>query len=88
MPRDLPQWTLDRRRELGHRIADLRGRARLSQEAFAEKSGLDRRTLQRIEAGESDPPYSSLLLIAYALEMTVPELTDIGAAWNPHPDVT
>lgn len=80
MPRDLPQWTLDRRRELGHRIADLRGRARLSQEAFAEKAFLDRRTLQRIEAGESDPPYSSLLLIAKAFDITVSELTDTGAA--------
>lgn len=80
MPRDLPQWTLDRRRELGHRIADLRGRARLSQEAFAQKASLDRRTLQRIEAGESDPPYSSLLLIAKAFDITVSELTETGAA--------
>jgi len=37
-------------------------------------AGIDRRTLQRIERGTSDPPYSSLLLIAHALEVPYRDL--------------
>lgn len=74
VPRDLPDWTYTRRRELGDRIRDLRSRANLTQEVFAEMTGIDRRTLQRIEAGTSDPPYSSLLLIADALGLTVEDV--------------
>ncbi|EYT84033.1 hypothetical protein CF54_03895 [Streptomyces sp. Tu 6176] len=74
MPRDLPDWIYDRRREMGDRIRDLRVDARLTQEVLAEMTGIDRRTLQRIERGTSDPPYSSLLLIAHALGVPFTEL--------------
>ncbi|MFD4264013.1 helix-turn-helix domain-containing protein [Streptomyces sp. NPDC058534] len=74
VPRDLPDWTYTRRRELGDRIRDLRSRASLTQEVFAEMTGIDRRTVQRIEAGTSDPPYSSLLLIASALDVAPEDL--------------
>ncbi|GGQ26449.1 hypothetical protein GCM10010279_38140 [Streptomyces mutabilis] len=74
MPRDLPDWTYTRRREQGDRIRDLRSRANLTQEVFAEMTGIDRRTLQRIEPGTSDPPYSSLLLIADALDVPLRDL--------------
>ncbi|MFE9936297.1 helix-turn-helix domain-containing protein [Streptomyces hirsutus] len=74
MPRDLPAWTYDRRRELGDRIRDLRLRANLTQEVFAEMTGIDRRTVQRIERGTSDPPYSSLLLIADAIGVPLSDL--------------
>jgi transcriptional regulator with XRE-family HTH domain len=46
----------------------------LTQEAFAEMTGIDRRTIQRIEAGTSDPPFGSLLLMASALRVPVHEL--------------
>ena len=74
MPRDLPHWTLTRRHELGGRIRELRLHANLTQEVFAEMTGIDRRTVQRIEAGTSDPPYSSLLLIADALGIPLTDL--------------
>lgn len=74
MPRDLPHWTLTRRHELGDRIRELRLHANLTQEVFAEMTGIDRRTFQRIEAGTSDPPYSSLLLIADALGIPLTDL--------------
>jgi transcriptional regulator with XRE-family HTH domain len=74
VPRDLPDWTYERRRELGDRIRDLRLRANLTQEVFAEMTGIDRRTVQRIERGTSDPPYSSLLLIAKALDVPLADL--------------
>ncbi|MFJ8883590.1 helix-turn-helix transcriptional regulator [Streptomyces sp. NPDC102402] len=74
MPRDLPEQIHQQRRDLGERIRVLRSGARKTQEAFAEMTGIDRRTLQRIERGTSDPRFSDLLLIARALEMTVSDL--------------
>ncbi|MFF9758555.1 helix-turn-helix domain-containing protein [Streptomyces caelestis] len=74
MPRDLPDWTHTRRRELGDRIRSLRLYANLTQEDFAEITGIDRRTVQRIERGTSDPPYSSLLLMAEALGVPLRDL--------------
>ncbi|MEV0691762.1 helix-turn-helix transcriptional regulator [Streptomyces sp. NPDC050388] len=74
MPRDLPNWTYDRRRELGDRIRDLRLHANLTQEVLAEMTGIDRRTVQRIERGTSDPPYSSLLLIADVIGVPLSDL--------------
>ncbi|MFH8337716.1 helix-turn-helix domain-containing protein [Streptomyces sp. AM6-12] len=68
MPRDEPEWIMTRRRALGERIGDLRTAAGHSQESFAEATGISRRTLQRIEAGEGDPRYSDLLRIATALD--------------------
>ncbi|MET7479512.1 helix-turn-helix transcriptional regulator [Streptomyces sp. NPDC005648] len=74
MPRDNPKWIIDRRRELGARIRDLRTDAGHTQEQFAEITSIDRRTLQRIEAGESDPRYGHLLRIAAALNREISAL--------------
>ncbi|MBY8342039.1 helix-turn-helix domain-containing protein [Streptomyces spinosirectus] len=68
MPRDVPDWIINRRRELGVRIRDLRIHANHTQESLAQAADLDRRTLQRIEAGQSDPRFGDLLRIAAALE--------------------
>ncbi|MFJ4735306.1 helix-turn-helix domain-containing protein [Streptomyces sp. NPDC088770] len=71
MPRDHPDWIIQRRRELGERIADLRTAAHHTQESFCEATGLSRSTLQRIESGEGDPRYSDLLRIAAVLDTRV-----------------
>lgn len=71
---DQPAWVHEKRRRLGRRIQALREHADLRQQVFAEMTGIDRRTLQRIEAGTSDPPYSSLVLIASALGISVSDL--------------
>lgn len=76
MPSDHPDWILERRRELGDRIADLRTAAHYTQEAFAEATGLSRRALQRIESGEADPRYGDLLRIAAVLDTRVSVLVD------------
>ncbi|MFF3884000.1 helix-turn-helix transcriptional regulator [Streptomyces sp. NPDC001914] len=76
MPREQPQWIIDRRRDLGDRVRRLRLNADHTQESFAELTGLDRRTLQRIEAGTSDPRYSDLLRIAAALDTRVSVIVD------------
>lgn len=46
----------------------------MSQDQLAELVGMDRRTIQRYEAGKRDPRYGDLLLIAHALGTTVAEL--------------
>ncbi|MFF9238361.1 helix-turn-helix domain-containing protein [Streptomyces sp. NPDC014776] len=75
MPRDIPDWIIERRRELGERIADLRVAAQHTQESFCEATGLSRSHLQRIESGEADPRYGDLLRIADALGTRVSVLT-------------
>ncbi|MDX3726839.1 helix-turn-helix domain-containing protein [Streptomyces caniscabiei] len=60
--------------QLGHRIASLRQAALLSQDGLALQTGLDRRSIQRYEAGSRDPRYSDLLLIADALGVAPSEL--------------
>lgn len=74
MPRDQPDLNSERLRQLGDRVRDLRIHANLTQEAFAEMTNINRRTLQRIERGTSDPPYSALVRIAEALGVPLPEL--------------
>ncbi|MEU6768490.1 helix-turn-helix transcriptional regulator [Streptomyces sp. NPDC046853] len=69
-----PDWVLARRIALGHRIAQLRHRADLSQEELGNLAGLERRSIQRYESGERDPQYSDLLLIAHALRCHVTDL--------------
>ncbi|MFD6554423.1 helix-turn-helix domain-containing protein [Streptomyces sp. NPDC058398] len=76
MPRDLDQWITYRRRDLGDRVRHLRLEADHTRESFAEATGIDRRTLQRIESGTSDPRYSDLLRIAAALDTRVSVIMD------------
>ncbi|MEV3995829.1 helix-turn-helix transcriptional regulator [Streptomyces halstedii] len=74
MPRDLPDRIHQQRQDLGDRIRVLRRGLPATQEQFAEATGIDRRTLQRIERGTSDPRYSDLILIAEALGIAVADL--------------
>ncbi|MEU5580909.1 helix-turn-helix transcriptional regulator [Streptomyces huasconensis] len=80
-----PDWVLARRAALGHRIAQLRHAADLSQEQLGDLIGSERRTIQRFEAGTRDPRYSDLLLLAHALRvhvadlLTLPESRHAGA---------
>ncbi|WP_217235490.1 helix-turn-helix transcriptional regulator [Streptomyces sp. AC555_RSS877] len=69
-----PDWVTDRCVTLGHRIADLRRQAELSQEELAHLAGLERRSIQRYENAKRDPRYSDLLLIAHALRVHVTDL--------------
>ncbi|MFI9598978.1 helix-turn-helix domain-containing protein [Streptomyces sp. NPDC052043] len=65
---------MQRRIALGHRIADLRRQADLSQEQLAHAAGMERRSIQRYESGQRDPRFSDLLLIAHALGVHVTDL--------------
>lgn len=69
-----PDWVLEQRDRLRHRIAARRIEKGYSQDQLAELVGVDRRTIQRIERGERDVRYLDLLLIAHALDTTAAEL--------------
>jgi transcriptional regulator with XRE-family HTH domain len=59
---------------LGAAIRDLRLKAGLSQEAFADEVGIDRSYIGGIERGEHNVALINLLKIAYALNMTLSQL--------------
>lgn len=71
-----PDWVLTRRKQLGHRIAALRKAAGLSQDQLAVLAGVDRRTIQRYEAGARDPRFADLLLLADALGVRLADLVE------------
>ncbi|MFE2562992.1 helix-turn-helix domain-containing protein [Streptomyces mirabilis] len=73
MPADQPQWVLDARRATGDRIRVRRLHLDMTQETLAYTSGLDRSTIQRMEAG-SEMKLSHLLLVAEALRVHVVDL--------------
>ena len=70
---------------IGRRIRDARERADLRQEALAAILGVERRTVQRIERGETDARLSWLLLIALAVNVSIGTLlsADPGADLTP-----
>lgn len=69
-----PPWIERARIELGDRIRDARLHADLTQEKLAELAGIDRTTLQKTEAGKTDPKVSVLMRIARALHLPVRDL--------------
>ena len=62
------------RRTLGKRIRQIRESAGLTQQGLASAADIGRVTLVRIENGEQTPRYTTLSVIAQALETSVPEL--------------
>ncbi|MFE3326918.1 helix-turn-helix transcriptional regulator [Streptomyces sp. NPDC059176] len=67
-------WILDRRRSIGQNVRRERVRANLTQERLRDASGVDRITIQRIEAGATDARISWLLRIARACGVPVGRL--------------
>lgn len=61
---------------LGKQIERLRKKLGFSQESLAEEAGLNLRTIQRIENGETIPRADSLKRITQALKVTPDEIMD------------
>ncbi|HMJ48800.1 MAG TPA: helix-turn-helix transcriptional regulator [Ferruginibacter sp.] len=60
--------------ELGKRIREARQNVGISQEKLSDITGLNPRTIQRIETGETDPRGDSITRIAAALGISVEQL--------------
>ncbi|GAB2531032.1 helix-turn-helix domain-containing protein [Spirosoma aerophilum] len=68
---------------LAENIESLRKSKGNTQEALADQSSINLRTLQRIEAGQTEPRGNTLRLIAQALETPLEELLDFTKATDP-----
>lgn len=60
----------------GLRVKDLRLKSGLSQEAFADKCGLDRTYISGIERGVRNPTLEVIKIIADGLEIELKKLFD------------
>ncbi|GGU90864.1 hypothetical protein GCM10010275_29780 [Streptomyces litmocidini] len=74
MPADQPEWIISAQQALGLRVRDARLYADLTQEQLAERAGIDRSTLQRIERGQNDAKFSHLARVARALNLPTRDL--------------
>lgn len=63
-------------RRLLMRIKALRAERALSQEDLADKAGISRQYLSRLETGRHDPSLSMLVKLAKALKVTVAKLVE------------
>lgn len=63
---------------LGDRIRAIRGSQGLSIRDLADMADLNKSQIVRIESGQSDPHYTTLLRIARALEVSIGDFTDGG----------
>jgi HTH-type transcriptional repressor of puuD len=61
---------------MAKRLRELRDERGLSQRALAEKAGISREYLSRLETGRQDPTLSTLEKIARALKVTVGVIVD------------
>jgi transcriptional regulator with XRE-family HTH domain len=61
-------------RIFGGRVREFRQRRHLSQEAFAEKVGLDRTYISGVERGVRNPTLATMFRIANALGTSIQEL--------------
>ena len=73
---------------LGRRIRGLRERLGLTQEDFAQRSGISVSFASLLERGERSPSYETLLQVAAALDVPLGELLqeeeDTAGAWRLH----
>lgn len=61
---------------LGERVRELRQATGLSQEAFADRCGLDRTYISGIERGKRNVSLENLKVLAEALDVTLSGLLD------------
>ena len=61
-------------KKLGKRIAKLRKQCGISQDNLALEAEIGRRTINRIEVGDSDPQFTTLKKISNTLKVKMAEL--------------
>ncbi|OGB33746.1 MAG: hypothetical protein A3F78_03805 [Burkholderiales bacterium RIFCSPLOWO2_12_FULL_61_40] len=70
----MPSTTLSPQKAFGLRIKELRAQRSLTQEELAERTGMFRTYMSRIEAGLANPTLTMLYTLAGALEVEVVDL--------------
>lgn len=70
----MPDWVLHQRRAIGDHVRAERMRQKLTQERLAERVGLDRKTINRIEQGTHGTLIDHLTLIARVLDVPLADL--------------
>jgi transcriptional regulator with XRE-family HTH domain len=70
----MPDWVITRRRQIGDNVRAVRIRRQLTQETLGELTGLDRKTINRVEQGTHGTNVDYLLIIAAALDVPLSEL--------------
>ncbi len=67
---------------LGEKIAEIRKRKGLSQEQLADDAGINLRTVQRIENGETEPRGHTLSSICDVLDINIEDILNYGKVEN------
>ncbi|MEU9792860.1 helix-turn-helix transcriptional regulator [Streptomyces sparsogenes] len=69
MPDDLPLWIQQHRWAVGHRLRALRQQQKLTQMQLAARSGVDNKTISRIENGRHPTSIDQIARLARALDV-------------------
>ncbi|MFF3511512.1 helix-turn-helix domain-containing protein [Streptomyces sp. NPDC002573] len=70
----MPDWVLTRRRAIGDNVRAARLARKLTQEKLGDLTGLDRKTINRIEQGAHATLVDHLILIADTLGIPLADL--------------
>ena len=76
-PSQRPDHVRERREAFGDVVRERRLAAGLSQEALAERCGVDRKSISRMETGAFSPRLDSVFNVAEALDIPVSELFEV-----------
>jgi transcriptional regulator with XRE-family HTH domain len=60
--------------QFGSRVKELRTKSKLTQEQFAQKTGLHKNYIGMVERGERNPSLINIQIIANGLEISISEL--------------
>ncbi len=72
----MPKTTINVQQALGLRVRELRAERGITQEEFAERCGVFRTYMSRVEAGKANPTLTMLYVFSEALSVTIQELLE------------
>ena len=72
----MPKTTINVQQAFGLRVRELRAERGVTQEEFAERCGVFRTYMSRVEAGKANPSLTMLYVFAEALSVTIQELLE------------
>lgn len=74
----------DARKALGNHLKNLREEKSLSQQELADRAGLDRTTISRLERGKHQAGFDTLRSIAAGLQVSIQEVVNIDEVAEEH----